>query len=72
MTNSETMTLKLRRLDMIDVHMALLDVIFSMQDEMRDTSTTESRRGVLKGSIKKWTALADEVERQFDEQDKDD
>jgi hypothetical protein len=55
---------------MIDIHMALNDVIFSMQDEMRDPSTSETRKEILKNSITKWERLKAEAERQFDEQDK--
>lgn len=69
MTNSEMMTLNLRRLDMCDIRIALTSLIIDMNCEMRDPTTTESRKEVLKGSIKKWERLKAEVVKQFDEQD---
>ena len=69
MTNCEMMTLNLRRIDVCDIRLALTGIICSMNDEMRDPTTTETRREVLKGSIKKWEKLKAEVVEQFKEQD---
>ena len=61
MTNGEMMNLSLRRIDMCD--------ICDMMTEMNSPSTSETRKEVLKGSIRKWEKLKAEVVRQFDEQD---
>ena len=69
MTNGEMMNLRLRRIDMCDIRLALTSVICDMMTEMNSPSTSETRKEVLKGSIRKWEKLKAEVVRQFDEQD---
>lgn len=69
MTNGEMMNLSLRRIDMCDIRLALTSVICDMMTEMNSPSTSETRKEVLKGSIRKWEKLKAEVVRQFDEQD---
>jgi len=69
MMNHEKMTLTLSRLDMCDIRMALLHIVNGTQDELNDENTTADRKRVLEGTLKKWTALREEVIRQFNEQD---
>lgn len=71
MTNDEMMNLRLRRIDMCDIRLALTGIICDMETEMNDPATSEDRKLVLKGSIQKWESLKAEVVRQFDEQDTD-
>ena len=69
MMNHEKMTLTLTRLEMCDIRMALLNVIHGAEDELNDDNTHPDRKKVLEGTVKKWTALREEVIRQFKEQD---
>ena len=71
MTNGEMMNLRLRRIDMCDIRLALTGIICDMETEMNAPATSEDRKKVLKGSIRKWESLKAEVVRQFDEQDTD-
>ena len=71
MTNGEMMNLRLRRIDMCDIRLALTGIICDMKTEMADPTTNEDRKMVLRGSIQKWESLKAEVVRQFDEQDMD-
>ena len=71
MTNGEMMNLKLRRIDVCDIRLALTGIVCDMRGEMNHPGTSEDRRKVLEGSIMKWESLRTEVIRQFDEQDAD-
>ena len=69
MINNEMMSLNMTRIEMCDLMMATLAIRFEAEDEMRDENTTETRKEILKGTIKKWTRLHDEIKRQIDEFD---
>lgn len=69
MMNNEKMTLTLTRLEMCDICMALLHTVFGAEEELNDENTHPDRKKVLEGTVKKWTALREEVVRQFKEQD---
>lgn len=71
MRNSEIMSLRLTRLDMCDLMIATHCVYFGMDAEMRDENTTESRRSVLRNSMKKWEHLHDEIRRQINAFDRE-
>ena len=70
MRNDEIMTLKLERIHVNDIEMAINTVIWSFEDEIRDPETTEDRKKIAKSSIeKRWKPLLEEVQKQFKEQD---
>jgi len=73
MTNDETMTLNLRRINMCDVMLAITGIVTDMKHEMNnDPACSEYRKTiVLPASIKKWEKLRDEIKRQFEAQDKE-
>jgi hypothetical protein len=72
MTNSEIMTLSLKRINVCDICLALTSLICEMNRELKDESTSEYRKTVvLPGSNKKWETLRAEIVNQFDEQDKE-
>lgn len=71
MRNSEIMSLRLTRLDMCDLMIATSSIYFGMDAEMRDENTTESRRSVLRNSMKKWERLHDEIRRQINAFDRE-
>ena len=71
MTNGEMMNLKLRRIDVCGIRLALTRIVCDIRAELNHPGTSEDRRKVLKGSIMKWESLRAEVIRQFDEQDAD-
>ena len=73
MKNDNIMAINLRRINVLDVKLALTGLIHDMKKEMSDESTSEYRRTVvLPASIKKWETLRAEIGRQFDEQDEQD
>ena len=69
MTNQETMTLSLKRINVCDIRLALTGLIIDMRHELREESTSNDRKEILTRSIAKWEALKAEVVRQFDAQD---
>ena len=70
MRNGKTMSLKMSRLDMCDLMIATSSIYFGMDAEMRDESTTETRKKILEQSMKKWMRLHDEIRRQINEFDR--
>lgn len=69
MQNHEHMFLDLTRLEVLDVRIALLDVLHAMKSERNNPETTAERRQVLENSIKKWEKLRKKIIWQFDMQD---
>lgn len=70
MRNDEIMTLKLERIHVNDIEMAINTVIWSFEDEIRDPETTEDRKKIAKSSIeRRWKPLLEEVQKQFRKQD---
>ncbi len=71
MRNNEIMTLKLARIKVNDIEMAIMSIISNLEREIRDPKTTDDRREIAKSSIKRrWEPLLEEVKKQFKEQDK--
>lgn len=70
MRNGKIMSLKLTRIEMCDLMIATSSVYFGMDMEMRDEKTTESRKKILRESMKKWERLHDEIRRQINEFDR--
>jgi phosphatidate phosphatase APP1 len=71
MRNDEIMTLKLKRIHVNDIEMAIISIISDFEDEIRNPETTEDRKKIAKSSIeRRWKPLLEEVKKQFKEQDK--
>lgn len=71
MRNDEIMTLKLERIHVNDIEMAIISIISDFEDEIRNPETTEDRKQIARSSIeKRWKPLLEEVKKQFKEQDK--
>ena len=63
------MTLRLRRLDVCQVSLALLGVKWDFINEARGLPVDDTRRGVCISSARAWDALRQEVRRQLQEHD---
>ena len=72
MRNDEIMTLKLERIKVIDIKMAINSIISDFEQEIRDPETTEDRKKIARSSIEnRWKLVLEEIEKQFEEQDKE-
>lgn len=69
MKNRNKYTLKLPRIQFCDLMMACSGIIMASKDEQRCPETSDTRKEILDGTIKKWKRLHDELKRQLDEQD---
>lgn len=70
MRNNEIMTLKLERIKVNDIEMAIMSIIFNLEREINNPKTTDDRKEIAKSSIKRrWEPLLEEVRKQFKEQD---
>ncbi len=70
MRNNEIMTLKLKKIRVNDIEMAIMSIIFDLEREIRNPETTDDRKQIAKSSIeKRWEPLLEEVRKQFKEQD---
>lgn len=71
MRNNEIMTLKLEKIKVNDIEMAIMSIIFDFEREIRDPETTEDRKRIARSSIEnRWKPVLEEVRKQFKEQDK--
>lgn len=71
MRNGEMMNLRMTRLDMCDLMLATTNIVAEARTEINDPDTTETRKKILEGTIKKWTTLHDKISeqiKQFDEE----
>ena len=72
MRNNEIMTLKLEKIKVNDIEMAIMSIIFNLEREINDPKTTDDRKEIAKSSIeRRWKPLLEEVRKQFKEQDKE-
>lgn len=72
MKNHEIMTLKLERIKVIDIKMAINSIISDFEQEIRDPETTNDRKKIARSSIEnRWKLVLEEIEKQFEEQDKE-
>lgn len=70
MRNNEIMTLKLERIKINDIEMAIMSIIFNLEREINNPKTTDDRKEIAKSSIeRRWEPLLEEVRKQFKEQD---
>ena len=71
MRNEEMMTINISRLKVIDVEMAIQNIIFDFEDDIRNENTSEDRKRIAQSSIdNRWKPLLEEIKKQFEEQDK--
>ena len=71
MKNDEIMTLNLKRINVIDLKMAIMSIIFEFEREIRDPETSDDRRKIAKRAIdRRWQPLLEAVKDQFEDQDK--
>lgn len=71
MKNHEIMTLKLERIKVIDLVMAINSIISDFEAEINAHETSEDRKKIARSSIdNRWKLVLEEVEKQFKEQDK--
>lgn len=71
MPNSTDMTLKLKRLEICDLLLATTLIVSDSRTEMNDPETSEDRKKILEGTIKKWQALHDKLKEQLEAQDEE-
>ena len=71
MMNNEIMTLNLERIKVLDVKMAIQEIIFDFEKEIRNNETSEDRKKIAQSSIdNRWKPLLETIKKQFEEQDK--
>lgn len=71
MRNDEIMTLKLERIKVIDLEMAINSIIFDFEAEINAPETSDDRRKIAKSAIDhRWKPLLKTIQDQFEDQDK--
>jgi hypothetical protein len=71
MRNDEIMTLKLERIKVIDLEMAINSIISDFETEINAPETAEDRKKMAKSAIeRRWKPLLKTIQNQFEEQDK--
>ena len=71
MKNNEIMTLKLNRIQVIDVEMAINSIICDFKEEINNPKTDDERRKIANDSInRRWQPLLEAIQNQFVDQDK--
>ena len=70
MKNTDMMTIKIQRTNVLDCIMAVNHVIWDFREEIADESTTEERKKIAQSSIdRRWMPVLEALQKQFDEQD---
>ena len=68
MKNGEIMQLNLNRINVIDVKMAIENIIFDFENDIRSKNTSEERKKIAQSSIdNRWKPLLEEIKKQFEE-----
>ncbi|MDY5845876.1 MAG: hypothetical protein SPJ92_04920 [Bariatricus sp.] len=71
MRNEEMMTINISRLKVLDVELAIQEIIFDFENDIRSKNTSEERKKIAQSSIDhRWKPLLEEIKKQFEEQDK--
>ena len=71
MENGEMMTINISRLNVLDVKLAIQEIIFDFENDIRSKNTSEERKKIAQSSIDhRWKPLLEEIKKQFEEQDK--
>jgi len=63
------MKIELSRTTICNLMIAATCIKHDAMAEMNDPNTTPDRQNILRGTIKKWQKIHDELEAQLDEQD---
>lgn len=63
--NADMVTVKMKRIELCDLLIATTCIEFDSREELGDASTSETRKKVLEGTIKKWGGLHDMLEEQL-------
>ena len=70
MRNDEIMTLKLERIKVIDLEMAINSIISDFEAEINTPETIDDRKKIAKSAIdRRWKPLLKTIQDQFEEQD---
>ena len=69
MKNGEMMTLKLTRIEVVKIRLALTHVVASLEREISAPHTSGYVKEVSQSSLKMWESLRGKIVEQFDEQD---
>ena len=70
MRNDEIMTLKLERIKVIDLEMAINSIISDFEAEINTPETSDDRKKIAKSAIdRRWKPLLKTIQDQFEEQD---
>ena len=70
MKNTDMMTIKIQRTNVLDCMMAVNHVIWDFREEIADESTPEEWKKIAQSSIdRRWMPVLEELKRQFYEQD---
>ena len=65
------MTINISRLKVLDVELAIQEIIFDFENDIRNKNTSEERKKIAQSSIdRRWKPLLEEIKKQFEEQDK--
>lgn len=70
MANERIYKPELTRNDICDLLLAALSVKWDAINELNDAETGETRKGELKGTIKKWEGIHDRLNAQLEKLDK--
>ena len=71
MRNDEIMTLKLERIKVIDLEMAINSIISDFEAEINAPETSDDRKKIAKSAIdRRWKPLLKTIQDQFEDQDK--
>lgn len=62
---------ELTRIDICDLLLAATHVRWNAIDELKDPETDETRRQILKGTVKKWEGIHNRLEEQLNKLDKE-
>ena len=63
------MKLNLTRSEVCDLMLSTTSIVCGARAEMNDESTSEERKNILDGTIKKWQSLHDIIRAQLEEND---
>lgn len=71
MYNELEYTVTMKRINVLDLMMAVNHVIFAFEDEIKDPDTSEERRKICQNAIDyRWMPVKNELNKQFEAQDK--
>lgn len=66
MLNGKTVNVKMKRIELCDLLIATTCITIDQRNEYNAPTTSEDRKQILAGSMKKWEALHDMLRAQLD------